>query len=303
MRRALSVALVAAGCLAGAAAAATPIPVHPSGSVVGEGSPLKAYANIRPAVHLFGDTIHARLAVVADVKWVDPGRLRVSAGFAPYEQVKPPTRLTLHVGRFEQVTWTWTLRCLSAKCIPVVPPSEKYHVFRFPQAHIRYLRPNGDVDFQVAASWPTVEVLSQVSPGVVSALALKKYDWQYTLAPVAAPTFRARPMLLFWLAIGLASALLLGALLAAARWYAGLRPARALASTSQGTPLDRALAVLRWAHAEGDETLQRKAFERVAGELGVDRLSDTAHELAWSPRLPEDEEIEAFTEEAREVIE
>lgn len=303
MKRALAIALAAAGCFAGVAASATPtIPIHPSGSVVGEGSPLKAYANILPAVHLFGDTIHARLEVVADAKWVNPARLRVSAEFAPYQQVKPPTRLRLQVGRFEQVTWTWTLRCLSARCIPVIPPSEKFHLFRFPQAHVRYLRPDGTVDFDVAASWPTVEVLSQVSPAVVRALAKKRYDWQYTLAPVAAPTFRVRPMLLFWLAIGAASALLLGALLAAARWYGALRPARATAA-SQGAPLDRALALLRWAHAEGDETLQRKAFERVAGELGVERLSETAHELAWSPRLPEDAEVEAFAEEAREVHE
>ncbi|MGH2935093.1 MAG: hypothetical protein ACRDL2_11360, partial [Gaiellaceae bacterium] len=292
------------GCLATVAAAATgppKIPFHPSGSVVGEGKPLKAYANIIPAVHLFGDTIRARLAVVGDTRWVDPERLRVSVAFAPYQQVKPPARLTLHVGRFEQITWTWTLRCLSAKCVPVVPPSEKYHIFRFPQAHIRYLRPNGDIDFQIAASWPTVEVLSQVSPGVVSALALRKYDWQYTLAPVAAPTFRIRPTLLFWLAIGMAGALLVGALLTSSRWYLGVRPARATAQASQGTPLERALTLLRWARAEGDETLQRKALERVADELSVGGLSETAHELAWSPRVPEDEEIEALADEAREV--
>ena len=32
----------------------------------------------------------------------------------------------------------------------------------------------------------------------------------------------------------------------------------------------------------------------------VDELSQAAHELAWSPRIPEDEEVEAFTEQARE---
>ena len=52
----------------------------------------------------------------------------------------------------------------------------------------------------------------------------------------------------------------------------------------------------------GDETLQRKAFERVAGELGVERADELtliARELAWSSRTPEDEEVEEFAEQAR----
>jgi hypothetical protein len=64
--------------------------------------------------------------------------------------------------------------------------------------------------------------------------------------------------------------------------------------------------VLRYAHRHGDETLQRKAFERVAGELGVaraDELTQIARELAWSPRTPEDEEVEEFAEQARETQE
>ena len=69
-----------------------------------------------------------------------------------------------------------------------------------------------------------------------------------------------------------------------------------------GTTLDRALAVLRYAHEHGDETLQRKAFERVAGELGVERADELtliARELAWSQRTPEHEEVEEFAEQAR----
>jgi hypothetical protein len=320
VRKTLAAAVaVAAGALAASAAATGPpkitppgiqthpgLPFHSSGSVVGEGMPLKAYANITPAVHLFGDTLHARLAVVADTKWVDATRLRVSAHFAPYTPVAAPELLTLRVGRFEQLTWTWTLRCVTAKCVPVIPPSEKFHIFRFPQAHVRYLLGSGKVDFQLAASWPKVEVLSQVSPGVVAALAnTKKYNWQYDLSPVAAPTFRIRPTLLFWLAVGGAAAALLGALAAAVRWYLTVRPRKSAVPVFQGTPLERALALLTWAHARGDETLQRKAFERVADELGVvsadDGLSQAAHELAWSPRVPADDEVQAFAEQAREI--
>ena len=281
------------------------MPFHSSGSVVGEGQPLKAYASIQPTVHLFGDTLSARLAVVADTRWVDPKLLRVHAGFAPYTVASGPTVLHLHVGRFEQLTWTWKLRCITATCVPIFPPSETLHVFHFPSAHVVYMRPNGKRDFSIGATWPAVEVLSQISPGVESALLnARKYDWQYRLAPVAAPTFRASPSLLFWLALGLAGLAGLGALAAAAGWYRVLRPRAARPEELAGSTLDRALALLAWAHSHGDETLQRKAFERVASELGVvpavDELSQAAHELAWSPRVPEDEEVEAFTEQARE---
>jgi hypothetical protein len=318
----MKVALAAIGAtlaLAGAAAAASPppklprpgfrlhpsMPFHASGSVVGEGAPLKAYASIVPTVHLFGDTLQAKLAVVADTRWVDPRRLRVRAGFAPYTPTGTPTVLRLHIGRFEQLTWTWHLRCLTARCVPVVPPSEKFHVFRFPSAHIEYLKANGTPQYGLNAVWPTVEVLSQINPSVENALVnARKYDWQYSLAPVASPTFRVSPMFLFWLALGLAGAAVLAALFAVARWYRMLRPRVAVVRELEGSTLERALTILAWAHENGDETLQRKAFERVAGELGlvpqVDELSKAAQELAWSPRLPEDEEVEAFTEEARE---
>ena len=156
------------------------MPFHSSGSVVGEGQPLKAYASIQPTVHLFGDTLSARLAVVADTRWVDPKLLRVHAGFAPYTVASGPTLLDLHVGRFEQLTWTWKLRCITATCVPIFPPSETLHVFHFPSAHVVYMRPNGKRDFSIGATWPGVEVLSQISPGVESALLnARKYDWHW----------------------------------------------------------------------------------------------------------------------------
>ncbi|HEX3454533.1 MAG TPA: hypothetical protein VHS03_07900, partial [Gaiellaceae bacterium] len=69
--------------LAGSALAAGN-PFHAPDSVIGDGKPLKAFARIKPTVHLFGDTIHARLTVLADSKYVDPAQLRVHAKFTPY---------------------------------------------------------------------------------------------------------------------------------------------------------------------------------------------------------------------------
>jgi hypothetical protein len=302
--------VVAALALAAASPAAAGLPFFSSGTVVGEGQPLKAYTNLTPQVHLFGDAVTARVAVIADTKYVDPARLRITTSFRPYLAVGDPVVLRLNSGRFAQVTWTWTLRCLTAPCVPRLPPSEKYHVFHFRLVHIDYLTKTGTKAYGITASWPPVEVVSQESPASQTALeATNELTWHYHLTPVASPTFGLSPTLLFWLALGLGSVALLAAAGYAGSWYLTVRPARTKAgAVDSKTTLERALALLAWAHERGDETLERKALERVAGELGVeaplpvtDELSRTARELAWSANVPGDEEVETFAEQARET--
>jgi hypothetical protein len=300
--------LAVAAALVVVASATAGLPFLPAGSSVGEGTPFKAYATISPPVHLFGDAVTARLAVVADTKWIDPARLHVSTSFRPY-RASEPIVLRLSAGRFEQVTWTWTLRCLTHQCVPQLPPSDKFHVFHFRQIHIDYFGAHGKRRYGITTSWPPVEVLSQVSPGVAAFLQKTNHlNWRVHLTPVAAPTYRVSPRLVFWLALGAAAVLLLAAALLAKRWYRTVHPAPLPVATlgPSASTLERALAVLTWAHARGDETLERKALERVADELvvehpEVDELSRAARELAWSPHVPEDEEVETFAERARET--
>lgn len=158
-------ALVFGAALVLAPAAAADLPVHPQGSSLGEGVPLKAYASVQPTVHLFGDELTAKLAIIADTKWVDPSRLRVRTSFAPYQPIASPSVLQVRTGRFEQVTWTWTLRCVTSPCVPRAPPSDTAHVFHFHQAHVDYLTLKGTRAFGISANFPPVEVVSQVSPG------------------------------------------------------------------------------------------------------------------------------------------
>jgi hypothetical protein len=306
MRRAVPAAVVVCCALGlgAASAVAGNNPAHAPGSVIGGGKPLKAYARIKPTVHLFGDTIHARLTVLADAKFVDPARLRVHATFAPYEPAGAPILAMVHAGRFEQLTWTWTLRCLQAKCVPVGLPAVSSHTFRFPPAEVRYLRPDGKFEYGLITAWPRVQVFSHLSAGVADALLrTKQLDWQFSLTPVAPPTYRVSPTLLFWLAVAAAAVVFVAAVAFATRWYLAVRPRGA--RRFQGTPLERALALVAWAHAEGNEALERKAFERVADEIDAssprDGLSATAHELAWQARLPDDDEVDAFTRRARET--
>jgi hypothetical protein len=298
------VLLVAVSALVLASPAAARLPVFLEGSSVGEGTPLKAYATITPTVHLFGDSVTAKIAVVADTKWVDPERLRVNASFTPYEPTRSPSVLRYSVGRFAQVTYTWALRCIASPCVPRVPPSDKFHVFRFHPARVQYIALTGKPQYGLNVSWPPVEVLSQVSPGVAAFLRKSNnLNWRIHITPVASPTYRMSPDLLFWLALALGGTLAIVAAMFARRWYFVVRPRSVETYTiDPGTTLERALAVLRYAHERGDETLQRKAFERIAGELGIeeaDELTRMARELAWSPRTPEDEEVEEFAAQAR----
>ena len=306
------VLVVAAAAVLGAALypsrATATLPNYPSGTAIGEGVPLKAYATIAPQVHLFGDVITARLAVVADTKWIDPARLRVTTDFKPYRLVHGSTKKTIRTGRFQQLTWTWTLRCITTACVPRVPPSDRFHIFRFQLIHIDYLTETGKRAYGIDATWPKVEVDSQISPGVAAFLLRTSHlNWRFHIAPVAAPTYRVSPRLLFWVAFGAGVAMLLAAAAFLSRWYLQIRPARPEpAGGPSGTTLERALAVLAWAHARGDDTLERKALERVAGELDdetpepeIDELSRAARELAWSSRTPDDEDVEALSERAR----
>jgi len=304
-------ALFAAGlvALAAAAPAAAGLPAIPSGSAVGDGVPLKAYASLTPPVQLFGGPVTASLAVVADTKWVDPARLRVTASFLPYEPVHAPTVIRLHTGRFEQVTWTWTLRCLTSPCVPRYPPSDTAHVFRFPDAHVSYLSRNGATSYGLTTSWPPLEAMSQINPSI--AVELQHHvgvPWRWHLTPIASPVYRISPGSLYWLSLSLAAVLGCAALLLAGRWAASMRPKRIAEPVLApgASPLERALVLLAWAREHDDETLQRKALERVADELGtevagLDELTAQARELAWSSRGPADGEVDEFSERAREA--
>jgi hypothetical protein len=144
-------------------------------------------------------------------------------------------------------------------------------------------------------------VVSQVSPREQAFIkAHKRIQWQYPLAPAAGDAYRIPPRVVFWLALLLAVLCGAAALLLAGRWALRRRTPATTAPAVAGSQLERALALFFWANEHGDETLQRKALERVADELPLDvvDLSEIARELAWSPETPEGDEVEAISERA-----
>ena len=263
---------------------------------------LRVSTFVAPPVALFGDHVIARVSVIADTTRVDPAGLRVDAKFAPFEPVGPPRKVQTGSGQYVQTTWTWTLRCLSKACVPVSPPSDVFHDFHFPPAQVRGFGINSKRVYRAHPFFPSVKVLSEVSPREQAFIkAHKRILWQYPLAPAAGDAYRLSPGLVFWLALVLAVLCGAAALLLAGRWVLRFRtPVAPTAPAVTGTQLERALALFFWADAHGDETLQRKALERVADELPLDvlDLSETARELAWSPEMPEGEEVEAISERA-----
>lgn len=296
MRHALPVALLVALAVAAPASAS-----HVPKTAIGRENPIAAFATADPPVQLFGDAVTAKVTVIADTKLVKPARIRVTTNFAPYQQTGPPTVVRTDNGRIAQETWTWTVRCLTSACLPVVPPSDLYHFFSFSPAFVHYVGTDGTKG-TIHARFPMVEELSEVSHGIVSYLNTNKViNWQYQLEPAAAARYSVPPSLVFWAALALAMILGAAGLFVLGRWALGFR-AQPAAAAPELPPsyLERALAVFFWANAHGDETLQRKALERVADELPLDviDLSAAARELAWSPETPEEGEVEAISERA-----
>ncbi|MGH3053746.1 MAG: hypothetical protein ACRDL7_02055, partial [Gaiellaceae bacterium] len=272
----------------------------PGGSVLGQNLPLKVYASVSPPVHLFADVITARVAVAADRKWVAPANVHVAVHFAPYRPVGPPTETRTANGRLLQITWTWHLRCLTVKCLPFTKSSSTSRIFHFGPAHIEYLSPAGAVRYALDARFQPLAAYSQLSPAVVNAALHQRLSWRYAITPLPGPRYRVSPDLLFWLAVALACVLGAAGLALAARWALQFRPARATEATLRSSSLERALTLFFWARANDDETLQRKALERVADELPFDvhDLSETARALAWSPETPEEQEVQEISERA-----
>lgn len=289
MKRALLVAVLAMlGTAAPAAAAA--------------GGPLRAQASIAPPVQLFGNAVTARVTVIADAARVNAAKLQVKVKFAPFVPIGEPREIQAGSGRYVETTWIWKLRCLSVPCIPTSLANDAYDDFGFPPAQVRGPGLDGTASYATDAFFPPVRMLSEISPREKAQILLKgNVQWLYQLAPASGDSFRLPPARAFWLAVALAGLCAAAALGLAGRWL--LRRRRPTAATGPAVPtsyLERALALYFWANAHGDETLQRKALERVADELPLDvvELSEITRQLAWSPGTPEGEEVEAISQRA-----
>ena len=292
MRRALVVAVLAAG----AAAAAVLAVALPSGSEATDfpqlaGRPVVATATVEPRAHLFGDAVTARVEAVVDRGRVDPSALRLQADFSPYEPVGPVVVRRRDVGNLARVRLTVPLRCLGGECVP--PAARRLFTFRA-GALVAGQRPVAQLQ------WPEVEVTSRVSQSaLVDSEAIIQVHWRANMTELPPVSYRVEPGVAVAAFGGLAGLLAAaGALLA----FVALRPPPR--TPPPLPPLERALVLLEAAR-RADAEEQRRALDLVAAELarsGAGDLAATASTLAWSRPLPAERETEELTERVAELV-
>jgi hypothetical protein len=276
VRPALAGAAVAGGA---AAAAAVALAV---GAWGGNSAPppvraLAARAAVTPRTARFGDPIDASVDVVVDPARVDPGSVRLDAGFAPYVAART-VRQEQRAGRAVGVSFRVTLECLTAVCAP----AQTRETYRLPPATVAYRARTGEPGARTVL-WPAFRIASHLPlPGTTNPLSLLR-----AATPLAAPGYRISPTLLSALLLAAACVLAAGG---GALAFAGLRRRHApVRPATPASPLERALALVLDGSANGSLSARRRALERLAVELGRAGhagLADRARRVAWSADEP-----------------
>ena len=260
-------------------------------------SEIEAQATLAPRPVLFGDTVRAGVHVMLDNDRIDPGSVRVTADFSPWEVVdRRPERRVVSTDDETYVRTTFVLRCLAGACVP----SGQSALYEFPPGRVSFAR-RGDrlAEGTIEVPLPTVRVYSRLSEVVPVDDSRGSAPWQADLVSLPATSFRVAPRTLILL-------LLLGALvatggagvLAYAAW-----PRAAVVPLPEPepepeplpgpvlSPLEQALALLEKAVRFDGAADRRRALELVAAELegaawGDPALAHTARTLAWSEGVP-----------------
>ena len=279
-----SLALAVAGCAGGGGGDETAPP-----------RAVTTKTTITPSTHLFAEPVVARLDVLVDGDAIDPAEVAVETDFEPYEVLRE-RRTFEDFGRLTRLRYEATLRCLLIACIPEVLQSAageaetgrgERTTIRLPATTITYEDPDAGTR-TLSAAWPPLESVSRITASGIPSFG---FVFKTSVTPLAAPTYRAPPVLL-------ATALLLGALalLVLPAWLVvgWARSRRPLPTVEEPelTPLERALALVEWANEHRNGTERREALEVLAVELEAvesDGLAGRARWLAWSPASPTSE--------------
>ena len=269
--------------------------------------PVRVTSALTPAATLFGDTVTARLQVVADTSFVQPASIRVRSNFAPYRQVARPIVESRTVGSTEELVWTATLRCLGSTCVP----HKRGKRFAFGPASVSFsIVDRTGPPRSVAVAWPGLLVYSRVDQVEVAALDPRgEPPWKGDYRALPAVSYRYSPALTATALFG-GAALLLGAAGALLAPLVRRRPEEVLVEPEPEplewlTPLEQALTLLeREPRGDGEVEPRRQALELVSEWLG-DRdardLERTARRLAWSKAAPPADETRVLAQTVREL--
>ena len=305
-RRAIRrVALVASAAVAAAAVVVAVLALtrgsEPAEHVVPPGRDLFVSATLSPRVHLFGDTVRARISVTLDRRRLDPAAVRVAARFSPYEMLEPLVVTRRDVGDVTELTYSARLRCLSFACAP--EPGESRRL-EFPPARLTY----GDGEDERIA-WPEIVERSWLDPvgSGEDADPSQRPLWAIDVQSLPPVSYAVSPRFAFWGVLAAAALLVAVAVLLLrpripARLAEAVRRRRAPGSLP---PLEHALAAVETACERGGFAERRKALELLSGELvraGQTELAFSARRLAWSQNAPASDTGATFAGEVRRSL-
>jgi len=257
-------------------------------------SEVEAQADLAPKVALFGDTVQAHVDIVVDTTRIDPDSIRVASDFLPWEIVDKPERRQTSAGDLAYVRTAYTLRCLSATCVPSGRSTTyQFHPGRVSFARVTRTAPDED---SVRVTWPSFRVFSRVAAADLQNNPRSSAPWQADAVSLPAVTFRLAPGRLVAVLLVLALALAAGAVwLAVAAWprreHAPPPPPPPPPAEPMLSPLEQALVLLEQSVRNDGVEEQRRALELVAEELetaawGDPSLANAARRLAWSAVAP-----------------
>lgn len=286
--------------------------------LLAQGKAAAVRGSLTPDVHLFGEPVVAHVEVVVDREQVDPGAVRVKTDFKPYETVGETTVEREEIGRFTQLRYTTTLRCLDVDCIPRtrsgdVTISQTPGLPLFPENQVRdekrkYEFPPALVTAEDEPKaktlgrvvWPPLRSVSRINWYDASVVG-QGFPFASTVTPVPEPSYRIPPTVLGIALLALAIALLaLPAIYLVRRYRVRRAPSRSQKPSL--SPLEHALALVEWASRRPSVDERREALEALAYELDAeeDTTASRARAQGWSPPSPATEEMTGLVEEIRE---
>jgi hypothetical protein len=253
---------------------------------------VEAHVGLSPRIVLFGDTVTARIDVLADRSRVDPGSVQVVQEFSPWSVLAEPVRTRDDADGVTHVVTSFVLRCVISSCVP--PRDGGQLEFNPTRVSYQVQQEGKLVRRAVTVRWPVLVVHSRLVASDFDQREAIAAPWKADLLRMPAATYRVSPGTAFPLLIGAGAAFcLLGVALAVIGF-----PRRAPAPPEPEPepepepvlpPLEQALVLLESGERTNGAADQRRALELVAEEMalrGDMQLERTARALAWSEEAP-----------------
>jgi hypothetical protein len=260
--------------------------------------PLAVTTSASPAWSYFAGTVVVRVDVVVDVAQVDPGSVRLTSSFDPWQVLEPVRSPAASNGALEHRSWVFTIACLKAACLPKGTGAQS---FRLPRLTVA-ARTRAGSDVRVTEEWPTLRVAGRFAPPPSGAGEVA-FPPLVTPADVSRTTYAVDPTALAFgldvLGIALLAAFAVIALVTLFHWLGSGR-----SDAGSVGPVARAASLVRQSQSrpEGD---RRRAVGLLARALRpeANALAASAAEVAWGPPEPEPARLEELATAAEDEVE